>query len=78
MGKGGLYGITEVNEGDWRYNKMEGYGVYKGKDGKQYIGHYVNDRKEGEGEFTWPDGKRYKGNGKEGSSMEKEQYMSLH
>ena len=57
---------------------MEGYGVYKGKDGKQYIGHYVNDRKEGEGEFTWPDGKRYKGKWKEGSSMEKEQYMSLH
>ena len=39
---------------------------YKGKDGKQYIGHYVNDRKEGEGEFTWSDGRKYKGYWKNG------------
>ena len=33
---------------------MHGSGVFTWKDGKKYVGEYVDDKKEGWGEFTWP------------------------
>jgi len=50
---------------------MHGYGVftwpvktifYYFKDGKKYIGQYINDKKEGYGEFYWPGTNNYKFN----------------
>ena len=36
-------------KGDWRNNKMEGYGEFDWPDGRKYNGSYVDDKKEGEG-----------------------------
>jgi len=32
-----------VYEGDWINNKMHGKGVFKWKDGREYIGEYFED-----------------------------------
>jgi hypothetical protein len=32
---------------------MHGYGEFKWKDGKKYLGYYVNDKKEGFGIYYW-------------------------
>lgn len=45
---------------------MHGQGVFKWKDGKKYVGGYVQDAREGYGEFTWPDGRVYKGGWQKG------------
>lgn len=47
---------------------MNGYGIFKFQDGKQYEGQYSVDKKHGYGIFTWVNGKRYEGwwtNGKQ-------------
>ena len=33
---------------------MNGKGLFKWKDGRQYEGNYLNDEKHGFGTFTWP------------------------
>ena len=40
---------------------MDGYGVFKWPDGRQYEGEYKDDKKNGHGKFTWPDGRVYDG-----------------
>ena len=34
-------------EGQWKNNKMEGYGVFSWPDGRKYEGEYIDDKKEG-------------------------------
>lgn len=45
---------------------MDGTGVYKWRDGKQYEGSFDRDNKHGFGVFRWPDGRCYKGYWKKG------------
>ena len=47
---------------------MHGEGVFSWKDGREYRGNYVRDKKEGYGIFKWSDGRTYEGgwvNGKQ-------------
>ena len=47
---------------------MEGIGVYRWKDGRIYIGEYLNDKKHGYGIYQWQDSRQYTGywaNGKQ-------------
>lgn len=62
-------------EGEWKNNKMEGYGVFTWPDGRRYEGEYIDDKKEGKGIFYWyliyyylfrPDGRKYEGDWKNG------------
>jgi len=41
---------------------MHGQGELSWKDGKKYVGSFIEDRREGEGTFYWADGRRYIGN----------------
>ena len=45
---------------------MHGKGLLKWKDGKQYLGEFVNDKREGHGTFLWKDGRIYDGAWKDG------------
>ena len=36
---------------------MHGEGTYTWKDGRKYVGQYVDDRKNGFGVYTWADGR---------------------
>jgi hypothetical protein len=40
---------------------MHGKGTFGWRDGREYIGEYVDDKKHGYGEFEWSDGRSYKG-----------------
>jgi hypothetical protein len=42
-------------------NEINGHGTYTWADGRQYVGHWVNNTKQGMGYFTWPDGSSYEG-----------------
>ena len=52
--------------GEWRMNKMHGYGVYKWQDGRRYQGEYNDDKKHGFGAYMWGDGRVYYGMWKDG------------
>ena len=39
--------------GEWKNNKMDGYGVFTWPDGRKYQGEYKDDKKEGLGTFEW-------------------------
>merc|ERR1740115_515840 len=43
-----------------------GSGTFAWKDGRRYVGNYMNDKKDGNGTFTWPDGREYDGEWKDG------------
>ena len=45
---------------------MNGFGVYNWKDGRQYEGEFVNDKKHGKGKYKWANGKVYDGMWKDG------------
>ena len=45
---------------------MHGEGTYTWKDGRKYLGQYVDDRKNGFGVYTWADGRQYHGIWKDG------------
>jgi hypothetical protein len=46
---------------------MSGYGEFKWKDGKRYLGYYLNDKKEGFGIYYWTSsGRAYIGFWKKG------------
>lgn len=45
---------------------MHGEGHYRWPDGRNYRGHYVDDKKEGYGVYSYPDGRVYKGAWKAG------------
>ena len=40
---------------------MHGYGNYSWKNGRNYEGSYMLDKKEGHGVYTWADGRVYDG-----------------
>ena len=39
----------------------EGRGIFRFKDGSEYLGEWKNDLKEGKGTFTWADGNKFNG-----------------
>ena len=39
----------EYNDGDWKNNLREGYGIFQQPNDQQFKGTYVNDLKQGEG-----------------------------
>ena len=45
---------------------MDGHGLLVWKDGKQYEGSFVNDKRDGQGTFIWADGRKYNGEWKAG------------
>ena len=45
---------------------MHGEGTFEWKDGRKYVGRYINGEKNGYGEFYWPDKTTYKGSWREG------------
>jgi len=45
---------------------MHGQGTLIWRDGKQYEGHFLNDKREGQGTFKWKDGRVYEGEWKDG------------
>ena len=40
---------------------MNGTGILKWPNGKEYSGEFLDDERSGQGEFKWPDGRKYKG-----------------
>ena len=45
---------------------MNGFGVYNWKDGRQYEGEFIKDKKHGKGKYKWANGKVYDGMWKDG------------
>lgn len=45
---------------------MHGHGVYKWKDGRKYVGDYVQDKKHGFGKYYWEDGRVFEGEWRNG------------
>jgi hypothetical protein len=47
--------------GKWNKDKMEGYGIFKWPDEKQYLGQYKDGIKEGFGVFLWKNEREFQG-----------------
>jgi len=54
---------------------MHGKGLFKWKDGREYIGEYLEDKKSGYGVFKWPDGRTYSGYWSKGKQHGKGTYI---
>ncbi len=50
-----------VYMGEWKDNKMDGFGVQKWKGDNVYVGYYSKDKKEGYGKYYWADGREFLG-----------------
>lgn len=50
-----------VYNGDWKENKIAGFGIYEWLDGRKYEGEWLNNCMHGKGIYSWPDGRRYEG-----------------
>ena len=48
-------------EGDWRHDKMHGFGTITFPSGNTYTGEFNNDQKHGFGVFSFPEGSWYEG-----------------
>ena len=48
-------------EGEYEYDKKNGYGVFVWASGNIYKGEYRNEEREGYGEMNWTDGSMYQG-----------------
>jgi hypothetical protein len=48
-------------EGDYKYDKKDGYGVFTWSSGNVYKGDYKEDERDGHGEMRWTDGSCYIG-----------------
>lgn len=48
-------------KGDFNKGMIEGQGVYKWNNGKQYNGNWLTSKMNGFGKLTWPDGVEYVG-----------------
>ena len=49
----------EIYEGEWRNDKANSKGVYRGASGESYEGEWVNETEDGFGKETWAEGNRY-------------------
>ena len=56
---------TSWYEGEWKDDKMEGYGIYHYSNGDIYEGNWVNNKHHGHGTYKFTDGHRYEGEWKE-------------
>jgi len=55
----------EFYEGDWKNDKMEGYGIYNYSNGDVYEGLWLDNMHHGTGKMYFTDGSRYEGEWKE-------------
>lgn len=55
----------EYYEGDWKEDKMEGFGVYQYSNGDVYEGEWKDNLHQGYGKYLFTDGSRYEGEWKE-------------
>ena len=61
-GKGlSIDGEGNTYEGDYKYDKRDGYGTYTFKSGNRYIGGFFNGKKHGKGIFNYINGDTYEG-----------------
>lgn len=55
----------EYYEGEWKNDKMNGYGIYHYSNGDVYEGDWVDDMQSGYGKYYFTDGNRYEGEWKD-------------
>ena len=48
-------------EGEYEFDKKNGYGVFNWESGNVYKGNYKDDERHGYGEMFWVDGSKYQG-----------------
>ena len=48
-------------EGEYSYDKKNGWGIFEWESGNMYKGHYLEDERNGFGEMYWTDSSIYKG-----------------
>ena len=48
-------------EGEYAYDRKNGWGIFEWESGNVYKGQYVEDIRNGFGEMTWTDGSIYRG-----------------
>ena len=53
-------------DGEYQYDRKNGYGVFSWESGNIYKGTYVDDERDGYGEMFWTDGSIYQGEWKQG------------
>lgn len=68
----------EWYEGDWKEDKMEGYGVYHYSNGDRYEGNWVNNMQHGVGTYVFTNGTRYEGEWKNHKMHGKGKYLNMH
>lgn len=51
----------DVYEGSYKGGKKNGWGIYRWRDGKRYVGTYANGERHGQGTLYYPGGDRYEG-----------------
>ena len=50
-----------VYEGEWHYDKRNGRGYERFKNGNKYEGYYLNNKAHGKGVYMWKNGEVYDG-----------------
>lgn len=73
---GSKYG-EEWYDGEWKNDKMEGYGVYHYSNGDIYEGYWANNMHNGYGKYTFTDGNRYEGEWKDHRMNGSGQYLDM-
>jgi hypothetical protein len=58
--------INALDDGDWKDDKANGYGVYVHVNGARYEGYWTDDLQDGFGKESWADGSSYEGFYREG------------
>ena len=56
-----IYENLDKYEGEFKDDKMNGYGIYTFVDGEQYKGEFKDDNMNGQGVLTYQNGNCYKG-----------------
>ena len=72
------YSIPSVAnfKGNREKNKMHGFGVFLGRNGREYEGMYSDDRRNSFGVFIWPKNQTYEGVWSDGRSHRLGTYTS--
>lgn len=60
-GYGKCCSVDGEYHGEWKEARMDGMGLYRWPDGRQFRGQYVDNEKHGIGVFSWQDGRRFEG-----------------